>query len=50
MAAPRELLTRLVPGDRIRVAVGRSPNGIDHVVRMWRMRQDREGLRFEEMR
>lgn len=46
LKAPREQLAKLVPGDRIRVAVERGPNGVDHVVRMWRMMGS---SRFDEM-
>ncbi|MGC2423432.1 MAG: hypothetical protein WA666_03645 [Nitrospirota bacterium] len=49
LKAPREKLSRLAPGDIIAVAVERTPNGVDHVVRMWRQMGERKGLRFEEM-
>jgi hypothetical protein len=50
LKAPRGKLARLAPGDTIRVAVERSPEGIDHVVRMWRVVEQGEGnYRFDEM-
>lgn len=49
LKAPRGLLARLRPGDPIRVAVERGPRGVDHVVRMWRVREERGNLYFDEM-
>ena len=45
----REKLARLVPGDKIQVAVKRGPDGIDHVVRMWRVVDVRGDLELQEM-
>jgi hypothetical protein len=50
LKAPRELLARLARGQRIRVVVERSPRGIDHIVKMWRVREERGDLYFDEMR
>ena len=50
LKAPRGKLSRLAPGDAIRVAVERSPEGFDHIVRMWRVVEQGEGnFRFDEM-
>ncbi len=49
LKAPREQLSRLAPGDKIQVAVKRSPDGIDHVVRMWRVVENRGNMDLQEM-
>ena len=49
LQAPREKLSRLAPGDDIQVAVKRTPDGIDHVVRMWKVVENRGNLELQEM-
>jgi hypothetical protein len=49
LKAPREQLSRLARGDKIEVTVERSPRGIDHVVRMWKVVYEGGNYQLEEM-
>jgi hypothetical protein len=49
LKAPREKLARLAHGDKIQVTVRRSPDGIDHVLRMWKVVEERGNLEYQEM-
>jgi hypothetical protein len=49
LKAERDKLAKLRPGQALRVAVERDPRGIDHVVRMWRVREDRGNFYYDEI-